>query len=324
MSKLSMYNSRLWVNWLHIILYTIIYIILGSWWVNLLFIILYTNRTFSFRMAAREMSWQSNSSMRCRLWHETKCSSVRSVINGQLSSSSTERLSAAQLPEVKWRIPSSVISSQCERVYRTEEEIWITFFIVTFMWQLTSFSRLGQPMAKWASVRSVIWLHSSRSIRSRYLQFRPSAWKPISVKLRHPDTSNVLSCWLCCESAISERSVSSAHLDTHNFCSRGQLAASCRIDASVMVCKTEHGYCNAHDMRLISYCNLPHSCVDLAPLNRDSIWPGTWWRCRLSVYNLYCWTCATWHNREPAPRYHSPRPDGTTIRLSPAGSKHKK
>lgn len=204
-------------------------------------------------MAAREMSWQSNSSIRCRLWHETKCSSVRSVIKGQLSSSSTERLSAAQLPEVKWRIPSSVISSQCERVYKTEGETWISFYNVTcFKWQLTSFSRLGQPMAKWASVRSVIWLHSSRSIRSRYLQFRASAWKPISVKLRHPDTSNVLSCWLCCESAISERSVSSAHLDTHNFCSRGQLAASCRIDASLMVCKTEFWYFNTYDMRLVS------------------------------------------------------------------------
>lgn len=111
-------------------------------------------------------------------------------------------------------------------------------------------------MAKCASVRSVIWLHSSRSIRSRYLQFRASAWKPISVKLRHPDTSNVLSCWLCCESAISERSVSSEHLDTHNFCSLGQLAASCRIDASLMVCKTECWCCNTHDMSLVWYLQL--------------------------------------------------------------------
>lgn len=35
----------------------------------------------------------------------------------------------------------------------------------------TNFSKLGHPVAKWASVTSVIWEHSSRSIRSRYLQF---------------------------------------------------------------------------------------------------------------------------------------------------------
>lgn len=36
---------------------------------------------------------------------------------------------------------------------------------------LTNFSKLGQPVAKWASVKSVIWLHSSKSMRSKYLQF---------------------------------------------------------------------------------------------------------------------------------------------------------
>lgn len=34
----------------------------------------------------------------------------------------------------------------------------------------TSFSKLGHPVAKCASVRSVIWLHSSKSILSKYLQ----------------------------------------------------------------------------------------------------------------------------------------------------------
>lgn len=198
-------------------------------------------------MAVRVISWQSNNSMRCRLWQDTKCSSVRSVIRGQLSSSSTDRISAAQLPVVRCRIPSSVISSQCDRVY------WKATRLNSVHWsglleKSTNFSKLGQPVARWANVRSVIWLHSSRSIRSRYLQFRPSAWKPMSVKLRHPDTSRVFSRWLCCERDNRVRSVRSAHLDTHNFCSLWQLAASWRIDESVMVCKIQ--------MILKSYCHL--------------------------------------------------------------------
>lgn len=50
--------------------------------------------------------------MRCRLWQEIKCSSVASVINGQLSNSRTDKLSAAHEPAANCLIPSSVINSQ--------------------------------------------------------------------------------------------------------------------------------------------------------------------------------------------------------------------
>jgi hypothetical protein len=80
--------------------------------------------TLSFLMAFLEINWQSYNSILWRLWHEVKCSKVASVIKGQLSNSRTDKLSAAQLPAASWRIPSSVISSQCDKVcVRVEEAI---------------------------------------------------------------------------------------------------------------------------------------------------------------------------------------------------------
>lgn len=205
------------------------------------------SHTFNFRIAALDIIWQSNSSILCKLWQDTKCSNVRSVINGQLSNSRTDKLSAAQQPAASWRIPSSVISSQCDKVYSKIKAKTKKSYKRKCIENLqkkrlsermpTSFSKLGQPVAKCANVKSVIWLHSSKSIRSKYLQFLPNAWKPISVKLRQPDASSVFSSGLFCERAISERSESSTHFETQSFCNLGQLAAICRIEASVTVCK---------------------------------------------------------------------------------------
>lgn len=72
--------------------------------------------TLKRRIAALVIIWQSYNSIRCKLWHDTKCSNVWSVINGQLSNSKTDKLSAAQLPAANCRIPSSVINSQCDKV----------------------------------------------------------------------------------------------------------------------------------------------------------------------------------------------------------------
>lgn len=81
--------------------------------------------TLKRRIAARVIIWQSYNSIRCKLWHDTKCSSVWSVINGQLSSSNTDKLSAAQLPAANCRIPSSVINSQCDNVWKIPNQLII-------------------------------------------------------------------------------------------------------------------------------------------------------------------------------------------------------
>lgn len=75
-----------------------------------------TKSTLSRRIPARVISWQSYSSMRCRLWHEMRCSKEASVMRGQLSSSRTVKFSAAHGDVPRWRMPSSVMSSQWDRL----------------------------------------------------------------------------------------------------------------------------------------------------------------------------------------------------------------
>lgn len=62
-----------------------------------------------------------------------------------------------------WLIHSVIMSTKYAM-----SEFQLNFFGIFIR---TSFSRLGQPVARWANVKSVIWLHSSKSIRSKYLQF---------------------------------------------------------------------------------------------------------------------------------------------------------
>lgn len=127
----------------------------------------------------------------------------------------------------------------------------------------TNFSRLGHPVARCARVESVIWLHSSRSIRSKYLQFwkntvairriacivyytsklnvqaltRPNAWNPKSVNWWQPATSMVFKYGLCCDNEVNDESVSSAHLETHNFFNWRHVAAILWMETSVMLCR---------------------------------------------------------------------------------------
>lgn len=63
------------------------------------------------------------------------------------------------------------------------EKFWRNLFI-------TSFSKLGHPVARWTSVRSVIWLHSSRSIRSKYLQL----CNGIKIKVFETDKMKISPC----------------------------------------------------------------------------------------------------------------------------------
>lgn len=67
-------------------------------------------------MPARETCWQSYSSMRSRRWQLLRCSSVMSVIKGQLSNSTTCRRSWPHTLLLRCLIPSSVINSQCDRL----------------------------------------------------------------------------------------------------------------------------------------------------------------------------------------------------------------
>lgn len=125
----------------------------------------------------------------------------------------------------------------------------------------TNFSKLGHPVAKWANVKSVIWLHSSRSIRSKYLQFCetvtkkyfinkldiciytklqmqltfPNAWKPKSVNWWQPATSSVFNSGLCWASDVSVWSVSSTHFDTHSFCRFKHVSLIFWMDTSVIL-----------------------------------------------------------------------------------------
>lgn len=150
-----------------------------------------------------------------------------------------------------WLIHSVIMSTKYAM-----SEFQLNFFGIFIR---TSFSRLGQPVARWANVKSVIWLHSSKSIRSKYLQFYmkcerkavvvhrkknwkiftfPSAWKPKSVNWWQPATSNVFKYRLCWANDISVWSVSSAHFDTHNFCKFKQVSAIFWIATSVTLYST--------------------------------------------------------------------------------------
>lgn len=68
------------------------------------------------RMPCLVISWQSYSSKRTKALHERRCSSEASVINGQLSSSNTLSFSFAARLWLRWYIPSSVMSSQWDRL----------------------------------------------------------------------------------------------------------------------------------------------------------------------------------------------------------------
>lgn len=72
--------------------------------------------TLSLLIPARVICWQSYSSILSKLWQLFRCSREASVIKGQLSSSITSKRSCAQAPFPKWRIPSSVISSQWDKL----------------------------------------------------------------------------------------------------------------------------------------------------------------------------------------------------------------
>lgn len=64
------------------------------------------------------MSWQSYNSTRWRLWQDVRCSKETSVIRGQLSNSRIVKFSAAHGDVDKCLIPSSVINSQWESVWK--------------------------------------------------------------------------------------------------------------------------------------------------------------------------------------------------------------
>lgn len=55
------------------------------------------------------------------MWQEWRCSRAWSVMRGQLSSSRTERCSVEHAEVPRCRMPSSVISSQWERLWGVEK-----------------------------------------------------------------------------------------------------------------------------------------------------------------------------------------------------------
>ena len=81
-------------------------------------------RTLSLRIPILVNSWQSYSSTLWRLWHDVKYSREASVINGQLSNSKTVRFSAAQGERHRCLMPSSVMSSQCDSVWKRTVSEW--------------------------------------------------------------------------------------------------------------------------------------------------------------------------------------------------------
>lgn len=62
------------------------------------------------------MSWQSYNIILCKLWQLIRCSRDASVIRGQLSNSSTAKCSEAHVEVLRCLMPSSVISSQCDKL----------------------------------------------------------------------------------------------------------------------------------------------------------------------------------------------------------------
>lgn len=79
--------------------------------------------TLSLLIPARVICWQSYSSILSRLWQLFRCSREASVIRGQLSNSITSRRSWAQAPFPRWRMPSSVISSQWDKLCTQTEAV---------------------------------------------------------------------------------------------------------------------------------------------------------------------------------------------------------
>lgn len=69
---------------------------------------------------ARVTCWQSYSSILSRLWQFSRCSRVTSVMSRQLSSSSTCSRSWPHVLLLRWRIPSSVINSQWDKLWNRE------------------------------------------------------------------------------------------------------------------------------------------------------------------------------------------------------------
>ena len=174
-------------------------LMLGSWLLNR-------------RMPDRVISWQSYSSTRLRLWQETRWSREASVMSGRLSNSKTFRFSEAQGAMPSCRIPSSVMSSQWERLID---------------------SRRGQHAARTARVASVIWTHSSRSIFSRLTQFLARARNPVSVNCETPEHSSVVRLWQWFDRAISVAS-DRWQFETDRYFRSWQFSASWAMPTSWM------------------------------------------------------------------------------------------
>ena len=81
-------------------------------------------------------------------------------MSGKLSNSRTLRCSEAQGARPNCRMPSSVMSSQCDRLIDSSR---------------------GQHALRILKVLSVMRTHSSKSIFSSKLQLRANALKPVSV-----------------------------------------------------------------------------------------------------------------------------------------------
>lgn len=75
-------------------------------------------------MPVRVTCWQSYSSRRSRPRQFSRCSRATSVMRRQLSSSSTRSLSWPQVLLLRCRIPSSVMSSQWDRLWKGKEQMF--------------------------------------------------------------------------------------------------------------------------------------------------------------------------------------------------------
>lgn len=80
-------------------------------------------RTLIRLIPARVTCWQSYSSILSKLWQFSRCSRVTSVMRRQLSSSSTCSLSWPHVLLLRWRIPSSVINSQWDKLWNRGKQL---------------------------------------------------------------------------------------------------------------------------------------------------------------------------------------------------------
>lgn len=113
----------------------------------------------------------------------------------QLSSSSTCSRSWPHVLLLRWRIPSSVINSQ---------------------WDKLNACSLGQCIESCIKVLSVIKTHSSKSIFSSSWQFRAKRVKPASVSWEHLAASKIFSLGQFRPSAVREASVRLQQPETHS------------------------------------------------------------------------------------------------------------